>query len=207
MRTLCYYAILLLACVACVRQPSLPANSTHNVIARLNDTAWYGTGKVLRIKEPNQQQIDDVRQFNLVIFTDIDYAGMGDGPNPNTNNGCLDSECTKTQSLVIYNIPLKKGRTTIAKLNKRRKLKHEYASLSYISNAGGLYKRYICKGLKPGWIRVTKYDKASGMIEGRFSITFNEDMGVYARLQNGMPETAHFADGLFRIKIKDVLLR
>lgn len=206
MKCLSYYLIFLLAVMGCARQPFLPKDSRFNVTSVLNDSVWYGTGKVLRIKE-KEQQPQDVRQFNLVVLTDIDYPGMGGGPNPNTSNGCLDPECTRTQSFVIYNIPLKKGRSGIGKLNKRGKIRNEYAALSYIGNAGGLTKRYIYQAAKPGWVRITKYDKVSGIIEGRFEIVLNEDMGLYARLENGMPKTARFSNGLFRIKITDVMLK
>ncbi|GAB3280350.1 hypothetical protein GCM10027347_55510 [Larkinella harenae] len=170
----------------------------------MNDTIWYGTGQVLRIKEADQQ-LADVRQFNLIVNTDIDYPGMGGGPN--TDNGCLDPKCDRTQILMLYNIPLKKGRTSIAKLNKHGKLRKEEAQLSYVSNSGGLTKRYTYQGQKPSWVRVTKVDKASGTVEGCFAILFKEDMSVYNRLQNGMPETARFTEGLFRIKITDVTLK
>lgn len=206
MKALCYYVISSLACAGCARQPFLPKNSTFNVTSRLNDSVWYGTGEVLRIKEQGQKP-EDIKQVNLLVYTDIDYPGMADGPNPNTNTGCLNHECTRTQILMLYNIPLKRGRVTIAKLNKRSQLKQEYANLSYVGNSGGLRKRYIYQGLKPSWVRVTKFDKASSTVEGRFAISFSEDTGVYNRLQNGMPERARFNDGLFRIKITDITLR
>jgi len=172
----------------------------------VNDSSWYGTGKALRIKEPNQQ-LSDVRQFTLQVFTDIDYPGMGSGPNPNTNNGCLNAECTRTQSLMLYNIPLKKGRTSITRLNKRSQLTHEFANLSYIGNAGGLTKRYTNQGQKPSWVRVTKVDKASGIVEGRFALSFSEDTSVYNRIQKGTPVSARFTGGLFRMKLTDVNLK
>lgn len=206
MKSLLYCIVFLLAISGCVRRHFLPKDSRFSVTSALNDSVWYGTGKVLRIKEKGQQS-EDIRQINLLVLTDIDYPGMGGGPNPNTNNGCLDPECTRTQSLVIYNIPLKKGRSSIAELNKKGELRNEYTALSYIGNAGGLVKRYTYQGAKPGWIRVTKYDKVSGMIEGCFQIVLNEDMGVYSRLENDMPKTARFSNGLFRIKITDVMLK
>jgi len=129
------------------------------------------------------------------------------GPNPNTNNGCIDPKCTRTQSLVIYNVPLKKGRFNIAKLNKRSQRKNEKASLSYIGNAGGLHNQYVYKGLKPGWIKVTKFDRDLGIIEGRLNILFSQDTeSEPLLLRNNMPATARFNKGLFRIKITDVLL-
>jgi hypothetical protein len=207
MKACCLFIVVFAVFTSCIKQPSLPMNSAFNVTSVLNDTAWFGTGKALKIKEV-KQKIEDVREFNLIVNTDIDYPGMGSGPNPNTNNGCVDPECTKTQGLVIYNIPLKKGHFNIAKLNKRRPRKNEYARLSYIGNAGGLLNQYVYTGLKPGWIRVTKFNKASGIVEGRFAISFSQDMNLdLLTLRNSMPVTKRFTDGLFRIKLTDVILK
>ncbi|MVM29790.1 hypothetical protein GO755_07080 [Spirosoma sp. HMF4905] len=206
MKTINYCVFFFLIGAGCARQPRLSTNSSFNVTSKLNDSTWYGTGELLRIKESTQQP-DNVRKLNLLVYTDIDYPGMGNGPNPNTTTGCADGDCTRTQILMIYNIPFKKGRTTLAKLNKRTTIKNEQANLSYVGNSGGLVKRYINQGAKPSWIRVTKIDQATGVVEGRFAISFKEDMTVYNRLENGMPETAQFTGGLFRIKIKDVILK
>ncbi|GAB3958457.1 hypothetical protein GCM10028805_52820 [Spirosoma harenae] len=174
--------------------------------SKLNDSTWYGTGELLRIKESTQQP-DNGRTLNLLVYTDIDYPGMGSEPNSNTTTGCVNGDCNRTQILMIYNIPFNKGRTTLTKLNKRSFLKNEQANLSYLGNSGGLAKRYINQGAKPDWIRVTKIDQATGVVEGRFALSFKEDMTVYNRLENGMPETVQFTGGLFRIKIKDVILK
>ncbi|GAB4019955.1 hypothetical protein GCM10028773_24220 [Spirosoma koreense] len=197
--------MLWLASAGCARQSRLSAFSRFTVSSRLNDSVWYGSGQLLRLKAPNQR-LDDIRQVNLLVYTDIDYPGMGSGPNTNTNNGCVDPECTRTQILMIYNIPLKKGRTSMARLNQRGQ-PQESTHLSYVGNAGGLTKRYVYQGLKPGWVKVTKVDRVMGMVEGRFSLSLSEDKGVYNRLQNGMPETARFRDGYFRVKITDVTLK
>lgn len=209
MKALCQYAVIVLALTGCASQSTLPHNSVFNVTSVLNDTAWYGTGKVLRLREA-EQKLDEVRAFNLVVFTDIDYPGMGDpnAPNPNTENGCVDPECTRTQGLVIYNIPLKKGRFKISTLDKRKTLKNEYASLSYIGNSGGLHNLYTYQGLKPGWIKVTNFDKNTGIVEGRFAISFSQYPGDDLLLtKTNMAPTAMFKNGLFRIKLTDVLLR
>ena len=207
MKACCLFIVFYAVLASCAKQPSLPMNSAFNVTGVLNDTAWFGTGRLLRIKEVGQK-IEDVREFNLIVSTDIDYPGMGDHPNPNTNNGCVDPQCTKTQGLVIYNIPLRKGRFKIEKLNKHRLRKNEYARLSYIGNAGGLLNQYAYNGLKPGWIRVTKFDKASGIVEGRFAISFSQDMNFDSlTLRNSMPVTKRFTDGLFRIKLTDIILQ
>ncbi|QHV94581.1 hypothetical protein [Spirosoma endbachense] len=204
MKTTYYCVFFLLIGAGCARQPTLSANSPFNVTSKLNDSTWYGTGQLLRVKESIQRP-DDGRQLNLLVYTDIDYPGMGSEPNPNTTTGCLNGDCTRTQILMIYNIPFKKGRTTLAKLNKRSP--NEQANLSYVGNSGGLAKRYIDKGAEPNWIRVTKINQATGVVEGRFALSFKEDMTVYNRLENGMPATAQFTGGLFRIKVKDVIMK
>lgn len=206
MKPIYYCIFFLLIGAGCARQPRLSANSPFNVTSKLNDSTWYGTGELLRIKESTQQS-NVGRKLNLLVYTDIDYPGMGSGPNPNTSTGCVNGDCTRTQILIIYNIPFKKGRTTLAKLNKHSPIKNEQANLSYVGNSGGLEKRYINKGPKPSWIRVTKIDQATGVVEGRFAISFKEDMTVYNRMENGIAETAQFTDGLFRIKIKDIILK
>ena len=206
MKPIYYCVFFLLIGAGCARQPTLSANSPFNVTSKLNDSTWYGTGELLRIKEPTQQ-LKQVRQLNLLVYTDIDYPGMGSEPNPNTTTGCVNGDCTRTQILMIYNIPFKKGRTTLVKLNKRSPTKNEQANLSYVGNSGGLAKRYIDQSAKPNWIRVTKIDQVTGVVEGRFALSFKEDMTVYNRLENGMPETVQFRGGLFRIKIKDVILK
>ena len=108
---------------------------------------------------------------------------------------------------MIYTIPLKKGRTSLARLAKRSMIQNQQTNLSYVGNSGGLVKRYIDKGAKPSWVSVSKIDKATGIITGRFVLTLTEDLTVYNRSKNGMPETVRFTDGRFRIKIKDVLLK
>ena len=207
MKPFCLFIVIFSVFASCIRQPSLPMNSAFNVTSILNDTAWFGTGKALRIKKVEQRTEDD-QKFNLIVSTDIDYPGMGGGSNPNTNNGCVDPECTKTQGLMIYNIPLKKGRFNITKLDKRHPQKNEYARLSYIGNTGGVLNQYVYTGLKPGWIRITKFDKASGIVEGRFAISFSQDMNLdLLTLRNSMPFKKRFTNGLFRIKLTDIILK
>lgn len=207
MRAVYQCIVLFVICIGCAKQPSLPSDSKFNVTSVLNDSVWFGTGKVLRLREEGEK-VENVEKFNLIVHTDIDYPGMGSGPNPNTNNGCLDPECTKTQGLLIYNIPLKKGLFKIEKLDKRSQLQNEKASLIYFGNSGGMLNRYIYTGVTPGWIKITKINKVQGTVEGRFAIAFSEDTQFdLLPLRNKMPATAQFQKGLFRIKITDILLK
>ncbi|ACT92039.1 hypothetical protein [Dyadobacter fermentans] len=207
MRAFILSVVLFAVCIGCAKQPSLPSDSKFNVTAVLNDTAWFGTGKVLRLIEQGQK-IENAKKFTLVVFTDIDYPGMGNGPNPNTDNGCVDPECTRTQGLLIYNVPLKKGTYKISKLDKKSELPNEHANFAYIGNSGGMLNRYIYTGSTPGTIKITKVNKALGTVEGRFDISFSQDTILdLLPLRGKMRTTAHFRNGLFRIKITDVLLK
>lgn len=207
MRAVYQCIVLFVICIGCAKQPSLPSDSKFNVTSVLNDSVWFGTGKVLRLREKGEK-VEKVEEFNLIVYTDIDYQGMGNGPNPNTNNGCLDPECTKTQGLLIYNIPLRKGLFKIEELDKSNQLRNERASLTYLGNSGGMLNRYIYSDVTPGWIKITKINKAQGTVEGRFAIAFSQDtQSDLLPLRNKMPATAQFTNGLFRIKITDVLLR
>lgn len=197
--------VLLIISAGCARWPSLPAESRFNVTATLNDSAWYGTGRILLLKEQDQS-FEDIRSFNLLVSTDIDYPGMENAPNPKTDNGCTDPQCTKSQSLLIYNVPLRKGRSRISRLDKRSPYKHEVAGFTYVGNSGGMEKHYTYQGLRPGRIRVTRFDKASGWVEGCFSVAFSKDTRVKDHLSGKVPDIAHFRNGLFRIRITDVYL-
>jgi len=157
MRAFILSVVLFAVCIGCAKQPSLPSDSKFNVTAVLNDTAWFGTGKVLRLIEQGQK-IEKAKKFTLVVFTDIDYPGMGNGPNPNTDNGCVDPECTRTQGLLIYNVPLKKGTYKINKLDKKSELPNERANFANIGNSGGMLNRYIYTGSTPGRILVANLE-------------------------------------------------
>lgn len=205
MKTPFRFLLLLVICIGCARQPSLPRDSKYNVTSNLNDSTWYGTGKLLRFGK-SEDEAKQARTGNLIVFTDIDYLGIAGGPNPNTENGCTDPECTRTQSLAIYKIPLKKGKHSIAKIDASGAVLNESTSLSYIGNAGGLIKLYTREKGKPGWIRISRIDRATGTIEGSFDIWLRHDRRR-DDVSKKLPETAHFSKGLFRIKVTDVVER
>lgn len=196
---------LLFLCCACTKQPSLPIDSKFNVTSLLSDAAWYGTAKAMRLYKEGQKP-EESRRFDLLVTTDIDYAGNAGGPNPKTHNGCLHGDCIPTQHLYIHDIPLKKRRAKIAKLDKGKVSYVERTALAFRGNSGGLVKCYIYEKRHPGWVRVTGFDRKSGTVEGTFSFALDEDKNVAGRVVNGMPETIRFTNGLFRVKMTDVKL-
>lgn len=109
--------ILIAICSACVRQPTLPLSSQHNVVGRLNDSTWFATGKAIRLVKQNQKP-KSVKLFNLIITTDIDYLGNSLRTRSPVVTGC-NGDCIPTQRLHIYNIPLRKGKYKLRKLYKK----------------------------------------------------------------------------------------
>lgn len=197
--------ILLLACTACVKPPTLPVASLHNVVGTLNDSAWFATGKALRLVRPSQQP-NSVKQFNLIILTDIDYPGNGSASRSPSITGCA-SDCVPTQRLHVYNIPLKKGKFKLHKLDKKRTDNQERTNYWLLINGGGMNKNYRYEGGKPRRIWITKYDQRLGVIEGFFSFDLDENLSVYNRLNNSIPPVARFHQVLFRVNLEDVKLK
>ena len=197
--------VIFMFCCCCVRQPRLPENSPYNVTAQHNDSTWFCTAKALRLYHTGSPEV--VRQFNLRIATDIPFPGHDLPKIPDyTANGCTE-DCRPSQSLTFYNIPLKRGRFKIGKLDKRRTIDNEREGYWLIGYSGGAYKWYKYEGRKPGWIRITSYDKKSNVVEGRFAISLDEDLSLHSRLVNEIPPIAKFSEGLFRVKLTDVKLK
>ncbi|MFD2935360.1 hypothetical protein [Spirosoma flavum] len=197
--------VLFMTCTACIRPPSLPTSSQYNVIGVLNDSTWFATGKAIRLVKPKEQP-NSVKQFNLQMITDINYPGNGSATRSPIITGCL-GECIPTQRLHVYNIPLKKGKFKLRKLDKARTVDLERINYWLLINGGGMNKNYHYEGRKPGWIRITRYDPQSNTVEGAFSFDLDENLKVYNRLINSMPLIARFRQGLFRVKIEDIKLK
>ncbi len=196
---------LLATCTACVRQPTPPTSSLHNVIGVLNDSTWFATGKALRLVKPNTKS-SSVKQFNLQIITDIDYPGNGSANRSPIITGC-NGDCVPTQRLHIYNIPLRKGKYKLGKLDKHRTVDLERINYWLMINGSGVAKHYKFEGHKPDWLRVTHYDRKSNIIEGRFTFNLNEDTTLYGRLINSISPIARFRQGLFRVELNDIKLK
>lgn len=197
--------VVAVICCSCARQPRLPENSHYNVTALRNDSTWFGTAKALRLFQTGSPEL--VKKFNIRIATDIPFPGRDMPQIPNyTANGCT-ADCRPSQSLLFYNIPLKKGKYKIAKLDKKRTIDNERASYWLIGYSGGTYKRYWFQDHNHGWLRVTSFDKKSNIVEGRFAISLDEDLTLKSRLVNDIPPIARFSEGLFRIKLTDVKLK
>ena len=174
-----------------------------NTTALRNDSTWFGTARAIRLLPIGST--DSVRQINIHIATDILFPGrdMPDSAFPYTATGCK-GDCRQSQILSFYNIPLKRGRSSIGKIDKKRTIENERTSYWLVGYSGGAYKRYLFKGRKPGWIRVTSYDKYSKVVEGRFAVWLDEDLSLTSRLINEIKPLVKFSKGLFRVKLTDV---
>jgi len=199
--------VLLITCTACARQPTLPISSQHNVISTLNDSTWFATGKAIRLIRPSEQP-KSVKQFNLRIITDINYPGNASATRSPIITGC-SGDCIPTQRLDIYNIPLKKGKYNVDKLDKRRTVDVERIGYYLVTNGSGIYKNYQFEGNTPNWIRITSYNQESGILEGQFTfhLDVNKQIPVGARGIDKTASVAYFKQGLFRVKLDDVKLK
>jgi hypothetical protein len=205
MRVILGMLILSVTGWSCAKQ-RLPAGSRYNVVCSLNDSLWYGKVTANRVYQAGTDP-SLVKEFNLQMMTDLGFPGNESGTKSPFVSGCLDPECVPTQRLHIYNIPLRKGKYNLAKLDRQQKTKLDRTHFSYLMNGGGLLKRYTYEGRKPGWLRISGVDKKTGHIEGSFSFHLDEDLTVYNRLKNEIPPVAKFQQGLFRVQIVDVKVR
>ena len=196
--------VLLIICLSCVKQPR-QFTGKHNATALLNDSSWFGTGTAIRVFSPKDQP-NSIKQFNLMIITDIPFDGYKADYELPPATGCV-GECIITQRLSLYNIPLKKGKYKVGKLDKRRKINIERTSYTLLINGSGLLKQYQFEGRNRNWVRITRYNKEESTIEGRFSFQLDENLNVYNRLENNMSPIARFRQGLFRVKLIDVKLK
>ncbi|WP_040005211.1 hypothetical protein [Fibrisoma limi] len=171
----------------------------------LSDSTWFATGKALRLVKRSEAPTS-VRQFNLQITTDLGYPGNTSANRSPIVTGC-NGDCVPTQRLHLYTIPLRKGKFKLSKLDKRRVVDDERTNYWLLINGGGVVKNYRFGGRRHGWVRITRYDRQSNVIEGRFSFDLDENLNQVGRRLNSLPSVARFRDGLFRIPLEDVTLK
>ncbi len=204
-----WLAILTFFLASCIKHPRLPADSKYNVVAVKNDSTWFASGKALRLVPPGRKP-ESVKSFNVQIITDIEYPGHGAkgiGKSPYVT-GCIEGlDCVPTQRLHFYNVPLRKGKYKISKLDKRRKIELERANFWLLAVGSGTVKQFDYQGSKPGWIRVTGFDPKTNLIDGMFSISLDDKKMSYNTSLPGVPEITRFEKGLFRIKLTDIKLK
>ncbi len=148
----------------------------------LNDSIWFATGQAIGQAEPLPAPCNSQR-FDLYIKTDIPYPGFpGKGFVQDSITGCI-VDCRASQWLTFFNIPTKKGKYRIAKLDKcGMPFDYHYAWISY---AGGLVMPFYPGDKKSGWVRVTDYNPETRLVEGRFKGTFADSTGRVARFELG----------------------
>lgn len=194
-----------LVSAACTRQRSLPATSKHTVVGTLNDSTWFATGKALRLIKPGELP-GTSKQVNLQILTDINYLGNTSATRSPVVNGCT-SDCVPTQRLHLYNIPLRKGRYRLKRLDRNRTIDLERATYWLLIDGGGVVGQYQHAGRRPGWLRVTGYDPQSAIVEGTFSFDLNKTPNAPGTQPTRIPSVVRFRHVLFRVKVDDVRLK
>ncbi|HEV7350995.1 hypothetical protein [Telluribacter sp.] len=194
--------LIVLINFSCTKPPLL--STGHDVTSSINDSPWFGTGKAQRLV-PVGSSPEAVRQFNLQFITDIDFPGNSSATRSPKITGCVE-DCIPTQRLHIYNIPLRKGKFKISKLDKRRMVEQEMTNFWLLFDGGGMAKNYHYQGSTPAWVRITRYDRQSQTIEGRFAFTLDENKAIKNHSEVTSP-ISQFKEGQFRVKLVDVRLK
>lgn len=197
--------MVLIVCVGCTRQP-LYTGKPFPATAVVNQQNWYGAPQAVKIPQDSTGPCT-INKFALFIQTDLPYkASALLASRFETPTGCVP-ECTKTQMLSIDNIPLKKGKYRVKKLDKCGSLMPDYAHHTLVLPRVGsaLVAYYRRMKNRPNWIRITHYDKQTNTIEGQFALSLEKIRGKYPD-RDSTENQFIFRDGKFKAELKRALL-
>jgi hypothetical protein len=183
--------LLFLGCMAC--------SKPYTLTASLNNSRWFGSGEATEIHtKENQTCLLD--RFSLIIRTDLPF----DKSTPEIDSkktGCV-GPCTLTQVLGFYHIPLEKGIHNLALPDTCLPTKNARsfdsfkiggkATLHILDPEAGRAKMYyeFSEG-DQGWVKITKLNRATGNVQGRFDVTLTGVDG----------QSIHFKKGKFRSRL------
>nr|WP_293845610.1 hypothetical protein [uncultured Arsenicibacter sp.] len=156
--------------------PRLPASSPYPIIAEVNKERWYGNVQAVQIRsDPADPCTQD--KFLLYAYTDLPYRSDVYRDRFEKPTGCL-GDCSKTQSLLIDFIPLKKGKHKFHKLDVcyTGKRKHAYFAYLLPRTNSGVVRAYYREARRNNWIKITRYDAVNREIEGVIRMTLVGDM-------------------------------
>ena len=180
-RSAIYLFVLIFICFGCSR----PFTITTSV----NNTPWYGTGAVTKI-EPEKTPSCPVSRFGISATTDIPYETL----QPAKASGCK-GDCIPTQHIDFFNIPLAKGKYDLARFDECLHGNQGKVRLAHLKNDPN--GPHIIKGTRVNisddftmagtnsWIRITRYNKVSGFVKGKFEVTLMNNHGDTLKLKNG----------------------
>ena len=191
---------ILVACSGCVKQP-LYSGKPFPATALVNNGNWYGAPQAVTIPQDSTAYCT-VNKFLLFIRTDLPYqAGSLLSKQFRPVTGCLD-ECIPSQLLSIENIPLKKGKYKIRKLDKCGTIMFANAHHTLVLPlvGSGVVNSYRCIKHKPNWIRITNYDKQSNSVEGRFALRLEKVPGK--RTSDSTVDVVTIRDGRFKARLQ-----
>ncbi|GAB3755302.1 hypothetical protein GCM10028817_23220 [Spirosoma pomorum] len=97
-----------------------------------------------------------------------------------------------TQRLNIVAIPLRKGRYRIARLDPYGTTEAKPSHYWLLTNGSGILRAFLLQDPKSSWLRVNRYDPASGLIDGQFALNLADTSG----------QTVRFSKGLFRVRLQ-----
>lgn len=151
---------LLSVCTSCT--------SSRPITASLDRSAWFGS------LSNGTPKIYFGNKLGLIFNTDLPHPELKQKP-VNKPTGCKEP-CVSTQTLLIGNIPLQVGRYVVSSASSADSL-----------GPTGVVSSYLAKGIDrintrvysqaSGWLLLTHYDSATGLVKGKFDIRFQENQG------------------------------
>lgn len=195
---------ILSLCLGCVKPPA-GGKRPYPVVAQLNTQPWFGNATAVKTMSDSLGSSCDTNSFSLFIKTDLLHPG--DTPKPEAIfTGCMTLDCLPTQRITIYNIPLRKGKYNLASLSTCNvPVEHTPYVLLLYKVGSGIYQAYERDLTRTSWISITQYDSASGLLEGRFSLTLQAVKGVGNTSRT--PARVRFQKGRFSTRLTNVLSR
>lgn len=194
--------LLAVICTACAK-PVNPS-SRYPATALLNDSTWFGNAQAVKLRPVKNDPCSDRDRFFLLLRTDLPYVRMPDREKFAPTTGCL-GDCRAAQQVSFYNVPLKKGKYKIAVLNLCTTFTNNTDPYALTGYAGGVYVSYAPTGKTTNWVKITRYNQESNLIEGRFKLTLTKNSKTETSLVNAGPDLAHFRKGKFNTQLKSTL--
>ena len=164
----------------------------YTLTASRDNSPWFGTGDITEIHIPENQTCS-IDRFSVTIRTDLPFD-QKTSKSTRKVTGCM-GKCTPTQWLGIYQIPLTKGvynlaladtclQTKVAKSSQT--LTVAKASLQLMdTGTGNPQMIYQFSEKDQGQVRVTKLNRITGQVKGRFELTLTGANGQSTRFTRG----------------------
>ncbi|GAB3891214.1 hypothetical protein GCM10028803_02800 [Larkinella knui] len=170
----------------------MACSKRYTLTANLNNSYWFASGEATEIHtEENKTCLTD--RFSIIVRTDLPFSPQSLKVTPKVT-GCV-GQCTPTQMLGFYQLPLKKGYYNLALPDTCLPTKTAKSETSFTvaiatlhvmdTQMGSPQKYYQFKQGDKGWVKVTKLNRAAGKVKGQFDVTLTGPDGQSIHLKSG----------------------